>query len=279
MQTAIVATIAALAVAAPGGAQKARPAPKSSTAVAATGGGQAIRIGKTVVVRPFGAELVDRLALVGSYRLRGRAVHLVRGDAGGACPSRFVFVSEQPGAAPVASSPFGTCSGDARVSASASTLVVAMTAAGGGPVARFVFDGGSVRTLEGAASSAGLAVAPSCLPASRVDATLQADAIATFERDFPLDYREPGRLKKVDIAPETLRAWVAELACLAPWPAAEQRVLHVATPLFASRRHGSAAFAALDSIARDPASNAHLRAVARSFAAEMTFRVERRRSL
>ena len=250
-----------------------------SATVVAAGSEQAIRIGKMSVSRPFGAELVDRLVLAGSYRLRGRRVHLVRGDAGAACPSRFVFISEQPGSAPLASTPFGTCSGNIRVSASPSALVVAMPAApAGGPTVRFSFDGGAVRALDRVVAQPDVVAGTACIPAARATATTQADAIATFERDFPLEYRRSGTLKKIDIDPQEMRDMVAALACLSLWPAAEQRLPAVVTPLFASR-HGPAAFAALENISQGPGSNPHLRAAARSFAAEMRFRVERRERL
>jgi hypothetical protein len=81
------------------------------------------------------------------------------------------------------------------------------------------------------------------------------------------------------IAPEEMRATVVGLACLASWPGAEEVVPRAATPLFASKRHGDAAFAALEAVAQDPASDANLRASVRAFGAEMAFRVERREPL
>jgi hypothetical protein len=271
MRTAVPIALAALAAAGPLAAQKRAASPPA--AVAQTGGEQAIRIGKTVVPRPFGAELVDRLVLAGTYRLGGRRIHLVRGDASGPCPSRFVFVSEQPGSGPAVSTPFGTCSGAARVRLANGALVVSLPAAAGGPMVRFAFDGAVVRPLDGPAHATA-AAEPGCIPASHTDAATQAETVAAFEREYPVEFRNRGRINKIDIGPDEMRTLVTALACLAPWPAAERRVPKVATPLFASR-HGPAAFAALDAIAQSPASDAHLRALARSFAAEMNYQVDR----
>ena len=47
----------------------------------------------------------------------------------------------------------------------------------------------------------------------------------------------------------------------------------LATPLFRSERHRAAAFAELESIQRDSDVDANLKAVARSFAAEMRYRI------
>ena len=272
-----IATIIAAVAYVPSGAAQTSSKKKSSTNIAPAGDGQTIRVGKTVIARPFGAELVDRLVIAGSYNLRGRRVHLVRGDASGPCPSRFVFVSEQPGGSQTTSGSFGTCSGSARVNPSATGLVVAMPAApAGGPTVRFVFDGATVRALDAIAAAGNATAQPGCVPASRTDYPTQVDAVAAVERDYPQEYRKTGTLKAVSIDPEELRSLVGALACLSSWPAAENRIPELATPLFVSRRHGPAAFAALDSIAHDPASDAHLRAMARSFAAEMSYRVDRR---
>lgn len=250
------------------------PAPAQKASVAATGDGQTIRIGKTTIARPFGAELVDRLTLVSSYTLGGRRVHLVRGDAGGTCASRFVFVTEQAGTAPVTSSPFGTCSPTIRVRTAGRTLTATISdATGASPPVQYAFDGGWVRTLGAEAADVS-----ECVPAAQVDGVAQVAAVTVFEDEYPRAYQSLGGLRKSAIDPEEMRALVTTMACLAPWPAAERRIPRIATPLFASR-HGPAAFAALEAIAKDPTSDAHLRASARGFAAEMVYRVERREPL
>jgi hypothetical protein len=266
MRTVTLAILIAATAALPATARRARaPVPVDS---------QSIRLGTTVVTRPFGAELVDRLALVGSYRLHGRRVHLVRGDAGGACPARYVFVTDQSGGAPIVSAPFGSCSAGARVRASTTALEIAMPSTSPGMVARYAFDGTTVRPVD----ASGIAQVEECPSPSRVDTATQVEAVAAFERDYPAEFRSRGALGRVEIDGEEMRSLVIALACLAPLPAAEQRVPTIATPLFASR-HGRAAFATLAGVADDPGSSTHLRASARSFAAEMTYRLARREPL
>lgn len=243
--------------------------------VARSGNDQSVRVGRAVVARPFGAELVDRLAVVGSYQLRGRRTYLVRGDAGGQCPSRFVFVTEAARAAPIVSTPFGTCRGDARVRSSAGLLTVTMSsAADPRATARFAFDGASVRSLDAAADAA---AQPPCPVASYIDPALQAATIEAFETDFPAEYRSRRALDRTTLDPQELQAVVTTLACFAAWPSADRSIPRLATPLFASNQ-GTAAFAALTAIAEDPSSGAHLRASARSFAAEMSYAVARRKA-
>ena len=261
-------------VAAAAAAATVSPATARRSPSVTTSSNQAIRIGRMVVNRPFGAELVDKLTLAGRYRLRGRPVFLVRGDSGGACPSRFVFVTQQPGDAPVTSAPFGTCSGAASVQAVGRGLLVTMPApSDGDAIARFVFDGTTVSALDASNDDP----ASLCPSASYVDPAAQAEVLAAFERDYPARLRDR-QVGKVDIDAEEMRAVVTNLACLAPWPAGEHRIPAIATPLFASR-HGPAAFAALAAVAEDPASGPQLRAATRGFSAEMAYRVERREPL
>jgi len=281
----LIATLAATA-AAPSPAQKARrPAAQKApqTAVVGAGSEQALKIGRVTVQRPFGAELVDRLVLVGSYRVGGRRVHLVRGDANGACPSRFVFLAEQPGGQPVPGTPFGTCNGRAVVRSAAGALLVTVDELPGTvplapgappPVRRFAYDGATLRPLDRPPAGQG----PDCVPPARVGAVEQAETIAAFEREFPREFGSRGQLNRVAIAPDEMRSVVTALACLAPWPAGERRVPRAAVPLFASR-HGPAAFAALESVAEDPSSGPYLRASARGLKAEMSYYLSRREPL
>lgn len=259
--------------------------------VVTAGSEQALRVGKTVINRPFGAQLVDRLAVVGAQRVAGRDYTLVRGDAAGECPSRYVIVYRETDGTAATTAPFGTCSGTARLRASGRTVEVVMPAAlAGAAPARFRFAQGSVQ-LIGASSVANVAggvpvpggyapgTALGCRAAGMSDGATQAAILAEFEADYPEPYRRLSTLKKTDIAPEDLRDTVTSLACLATWPGAEKTVPRLATPLFASKRHGEAAFAELERVAIDPLADANLRAVVRAFSAEMLYRVERREPL
>ncbi len=256
--------------------------------VVPSGAEQALRLGDAVLARPFGAQLVDRIAVVGSYRAQGRTYHLIRGEAAGDCPARFVVVTRTAeGAAPATTEPFGTCSAAARVQAGARDFIVSMPATvAGGAAVRFRYDQGAMRAIDPlptatAAAAAATPVAPeaSCRSAASVDPSGQAEALAEFEQQYPADYRRLKTLKRTQIAPDDLRTTVVGLACLARWPGAQDVVPRAATPLFASKRHGPAAFAVIDTIATDPASDANLRAAVRAFGAEMLYRVDRREPL
>ena len=61
--------------------------------VVSAGSEQAIKLGKTVISRPFGAELVDHLAVVGSYSVQGARLHLIRGKGGSDCPARYAVIA------------------------------------------------------------------------------------------------------------------------------------------------------------------------------------------
>ena len=280
MLKAVLASLSIAAVTVP----VAAPAQKRDTAAAAivaNGSEQGLRIGKNNVSRPFGADLVDRLVLVGSYSVGGQRLYLVRGDTAGDCPSRYVVIVAQAKLAPTVGAPFGTCSRTAQTRLAGGTLIVSMpsTMAGtGAQLTRFAFTGGRMQQMSATAvaGTPGAFIEDGCRPASRVDAATQAATLAQFEAEFPAEYRDRKVLQEIDIDPEEMRTMVTALSCLAPWPAAEQRVPDVATPLFASKRHGPAAFAALDAVAHDANNDGNLRAVARSFAAEMSYRVDRR---
>lgn len=255
-------------------------------AVVSAGSEQAVRLGKTVLSRPFGALLVDHLAIVGSYKAGPATLHLVRGDAGVACPARYVVIASQPGQDPRITDPFGTCNAAARARVAGGVLTVSMPAtAAGGPAVRFVYDRGAMRLIDarpaaavaaGDAGPAGFAApaASSCRSAANTDAATQAAVIADFQRGYPEEYRRQSTLKRIDIAPDALRGVVTGLACLATWPGAERVVPETATPLFVSKRHGKAAFAALSAIVDDPLTDANMMAAVRSFRAEMSYRAE-----
>lgn len=270
----------------------ARPAakPKPAIAVVSAGSEQALALGKIVISRPFGAQLVDRIAVAGSTRTRAGTYHLIRGEAAGECPVRYLVVFQPAAGAPVSSEPFGTCAATARDSVGRAGYVVTMAAtAAGGPPVRFRYESGRMRLLDArpavAVASAdgriGFAArgASTCRTPTSADAGTQAAVLADFDRNYPAEYRSSGRVKRAEISPDDLRATVAGLACLSRWPGAERVVPDAALPLFASKRYGPTAFRLVETIARDPASDANLRAAVRAFGSEMTYRVERRERL
>ncbi|PAX06969.1 hypothetical protein [Sphingomonas lenta] len=272
-----------LAPAAADAQRRPAPTPARDVAIVSAGSEQAVRLGDVTLSRPFGAQLVDRLAVAGSYAVNGRRLHLIRGEAAGDCPARFVVVEAARGADPVVSDPFGTCSPAASARVSRGALVVSMPAtAAGGPPVRFAYQGGAVRLLDArpaAAPAADAGGAPgyaapapsSCRSAAGVDAATQAEILADFERSYPAEYRRAKTLENAAVAPDELRGLLTGMACLATWPGSE-RVVEVARPLFESR-HGPQAFATLDAIARDPLTEANLQAAVRRFSAEMTYQV------
>lgn len=257
-------------------------AAQTRATVVSAGSEQAVRVGKTVISRPFGATLVDNLQVVGSYGGKALRYHLIRGVATGDCPARFVVTVERSGHAPITTDPFGTCSGAATARIRRGTLEVSMPAVvAGNPPARFVYEAGAMRPLPGSATTLATApgtpaaAEPSCRAAAHVDAETQASALADFDESYPLVYRRESSLKKTDIAPEELRDIVTGMACLSTWPGAETLVPERATPLFRSRRYGAAAFSALERVAHDPATSANLKAAVRTFSAEMLYRANR----
>lgn len=279
----------ALAAAAPVAARTTPPR-KSGIAVISAGSEQALALGKIVISRPFGAQLVDRIVVVGSYRSSGGTFHLVRGDAAGQCPVRYVVVFQSTSGVPVASEPFGTCALVRRGAIGRDGFVVTMPAtAAGGPPVRFRYEGGRMRLLDARPAAAiastdgrpGFAArqASACRIPTSADGASQAAVLADFAQNYPVEYRTSKLLKRTDITPDELRATVTALACLSRWPGAERVVPEAATPLFASKRYGPAAFQLIETIARDASSDVNLRAAVRAFGTEMTYRVDRREPL
>lgn len=244
-----------------------------------------LRYGTQTINRPFGATLVDRLDVVGTYALRTGRTYLVRGSAAGPCPVQYVVI-EMTAATPRPSTPFGTCADGARGRISRGALFVTVPGGGGALPAQFAYASGQITPLSGPTLTSGAAAAPTlddpwagpggCATAARVDAPAAAELMSNFERGYPADWRRPNLIKRVDLDPERLRRAVVGLACLSTWPAADPSVPQAALPLFASKRHGKLAFELLDGVARDGATPPDVRAAARSFHAEMRFRVERR---
>lgn len=286
----IACTTLLVAVASAATGASAKTEPKSRIAVVSAGSDQALALGKTVLSRPFGAQLVDRLSVVDTYRTRAGTFHLIRGDAAGECPVRYLVVFQSGGNAPVASEPFGTCAAGGRGAVTRAGFVVTMPATvAGGPPVRFGYESGRMRLLDArpaagivsADGRAGFAArqASTCRTPTSADAGTQAAVLAEFDRNYPAEYRSPKLLKHTEIAADELRATVTGLACLSRWPGAERVVPEAAVPLFASKRYGPTAFRLVETIARDAASDVNLRAAVRAFGTEMTYRVDRREPL
>jgi hypothetical protein len=265
-------------------AQRRAPKPKPKPVeveVVSVANEQGLKIGKTTLQRPFGADLVDQLELAGSYGPPSQRIHLVRGDKAGDCPSRFVVVEAMRGREPLVSQPFGTCSPAVSARLIGTRLLVSLpaTAAGGTPV-RYAYGQGAVRQLdanpEAAAAAEGnrpiyASTSGGCRSVPTTDPALQAEVIATFEDSYPTEYRRNKTLKRATLDAATLRPLLIDMACLAGW-AGSDRIADTARPLFASR-HGPLAFATLESIAKDPQVAASTQAAARRFAADMSFEV------
>lgn len=240
------------------------------------GSEQALQLGKTVMARPFGAQLVDRIEVVGDYAGPLDHYYLVRGDGGAECPARYLVVASRRGQPPVTSSAFGTCSGGATARLASGRLIVTLPAAPGArDLVRFGYVRGVMQPLGpvvGGERNEFGPVARCGIPA--IDAV---DPVGDgLDRDFPDALRRSSTLRRVSIARVEMREIVANLACLYTLPGAEPRVAVAATPLFASRAHGALAFTALDSIARSSEADPGLRASVRSFESQMRYYVGRR---
>lgn len=96
---------------------------------------------------------------------------------------------------------------------------------------------------------------------------------ALLRRDWPLAWRRRGSLAELSLSPDELSRTVAALACIATWPGQEDAATAVALPLFASHRHGNAAFAATDAVARGTSVPGPMPAAAHVFRANMIYRV------
>lgn len=253
-----------------------------------------LRYGKDVITRPFGATLVDRLDVVGSYAVTGGRAFLVRGTATGPCPVHYVVVQAQAGL-PRPSAPFGTCADGARARVTRGALRITVpNAAAELPPASFAYAGGRVTPVidpvqQAALMTSGAAAGPAldaidawagpggCASVTRAAAIGASDEVlANFDRHYPADWRRQGRIERVTLEADELRRVVTGLACLSTWPAADPAIPQAALPIFASRKHGRTAFELLEGVGRDAAVPSDVRAAARAFHAEMRFRVERR---
>jgi hypothetical protein len=275
-----VPLLLAFAAFSPALARPARPArAPAQLIVVPAGSEQALKSGKALISRPFGAQLVDRLSIDGRYSAGKDRLYLVRGTAGTDCPARYLIVAQRPGEAPAVSAPFGTCGAGAAGRIVGGKLIVTVAAAPGSTGSiRYVYDEGVVRPLDSASAIAATAspVPVTCRTYQPATDGTVADMV---DRRLPDAYRHAGELRRTDIAPDTMRDMVADLACLATLPEGKDLVPRSATAMFASRRHGEAAYAALDQVARAPQTAPDLRAAVRSLSAQMHYYVARRSPL
>ena len=263
-------------------ADAARSAERGLTVIT-SGSEQALQLGETVLSRPFGAQLVDSMAIVGRYGARAERLWIVQGTAGATCPARYVVVSAKSGQPPIVSAPFGTCGTGVRAQPSGGGLLlsVAPLAPGAAP-SRYMFRNGGVTPLDGTATVAVTQAAQQTVRCRNPGDMAALDGTAfeyELDRALPAAYRTSGSVRRAEIAPTALHEMVAGLACLASWPGGGRPVTRAATPLFASKRYGAASFAALDRIAGATNSEPGLRASARYLYGEMRYRVGAREPL
>ena len=96
---------------------------------------------------------------------------------------------------------------------------------------------------------------------------------SALQQDVPAAWRRRSSVDRLTLSPAELSRAVTTLACIATWPGQEDVATAVALPLFASRQHGQAAFAATDALARSAAVPGPMRAAAHGFHARMTYLV------
>jgi hypothetical protein len=281
MRALLLGLIAATALAAPGDAARTRrPAPPALTVVT-SGSEQALKLGDTVLSRPFGANLVDSMAVVGSYGTAAERYYLVEGTAGATCAARYVVVAAKPGQPPIVSEPFGNCTKGISARPTARGLEMMLTAGGTG-ASRFAYVNGAIRPLDLPPDAIDDIAAPQTVRCRNPGAMAGLDGAAfelELERTLPIAYRRASAVRRADIAADSLHEMVAGLACLSSWPGAGKMVFKAATPLFASKRYGAASFATLDRIAGATNSESALRASARNLSAQMRYFVGRQEPL
>jgi hypothetical protein len=271
----------ALAVAMACGGAGMAAAPMPTLAIVSAGREQALQYGPTMLPRPFGAELIDTMAITGDFRIGRDRFFLVRGTGGANCPARYVVVAVKRGFPPVTTPVFGTCSAMASGRVVAGQLVVAMPAAiDGGPPIRFAYLGQQMQPLDAPPAAVSAATPDrACRTYEQASPRTQDVLVAEFQKSFPDQYRHDKLVKRAQIDPDQLRTLVTGLACFSTWPGAGAMVPEAATALFASKRYGAASFAALDTVARTPGTAPDLRAAVRTFSAQMRYQVGARTTL
>lgn len=246
--------------------------------VVTSGSEEALVLGSTTLSRPFGAQLVDHMQVVGAFGTARERFYLVEGNAGATCPARYLIVTARAGQAPAMSAPFGTCGMGATVRQDARGLVITVAP---GPAdrqpLRYFYGRSGLRRLDlPLAAGSPLLHCPAAPTRSGFDSVALT---AEFDQILPAYYRTASGVRRAQIAPDQLRDMLARMACLAADADAEPIIPKAATALFASKRYGETSFAMLDDLATASASGPELRASARAFAATMHYYVARHEPL
>lgn len=157
----------------------------------------------------------------------------------------------------VATPPFGTCSSRARLLLERGRVVVRMpgfsNVGPAGPEQQFYLEADRMASTvpdPDAPTMGNLSYAPSFECTAGASPTAADAMLAAFEADYPKALVDPATVELQQLAPATLQRIVADLGCLAGQVGGDAFIPEQAVALFASRRHGAAAFAALDVLAR-----------------------------
>ena len=113
-----------------------------------------------------------------------------------------------------------------------------------------------------------------CAAIARAEPSGADTYLADLRRTWPRDWRTRGRIDDQPFGTAGLRALVTDLSCLSALPGGETVVVDTARPLFASRRHGRAAFEQLDEVARGSSVDPAIRAAARTLHAQLRFSID-----
>lgn len=239
-----------------GSAAKSRAEGIVRPTITAQGGAPVVMLGQQVVLTAARAEEAARFAIRAQADTPAAQIYLIDAPSGGsACPMRYVVLTVTAGRG-VATPPFGTCSSRARLQAQGSKIVVTMpgfsNTGPAGPPVSFTLKGNEM--VADKASEAAPALQPvAYTPSLRCSGTAsQADAdamLAAFEREYPASLVSSAQVEGVKIPPATLDDIVASLSCLAAQPGGDPFVPEQAAALFASKRHGAAAFEAVERLA------------------------------
>ncbi|QJU59886.1 hypothetical protein HL653_20975 [Sphingomonas sp. AP4-R1] len=277
-----LATAALVASPAPAVRMRAKRPAAPALTVVTSGSEQALKLGETLLSRPFGADLIDSMTVIGRYGTAAEPLYVVEGTAGATCAARYVVVAARAGQPPVLSAPFGTCAKGISVRQGLHGLEMQLIPGTGTEPTLYAYANGAVRPLDARAEVADRIAPPQTLRCRNPGdmAGLDGDAFdAQLGETLPTAYRTDRAVRRAEIAPAALHEMVAGLACLAAWPGAGNAVFKAATPLFASKRYGTASFATLDRIAGATNSEAALRASARTLSAQMRYFVGKREPL
>ena len=256
--------------------RKRRPVAPPVT-IATAGSEQAVKVGDTVLSRPFGAALVDTLSVVGQAGAGAERYALIRGAGGSDCPARYLIVTARTGQPPQLSAPFGTCQDGASIAMVGRRVIVTVPSPEG-RVARYAYDNNSVTAIVETAGvdEVQAPVVDGCADRARIATLTSSELAVELDRTLPASLRRMRDVKRAEIAPADLRRMVTGLACYASVPGSGETVPRAAESLFASKRYGEAAFAALDSVARAEETSPDLAATVRAFSADMRYFVDRR---